>query len=84
MPLTDFSSPFEALLTLIFGLPGDFIAVFGRFWGSVFFGARFFVCGMMCRFGLMERLKNILGKVWDEVTKPELHIKGDDFEKYNF
>ena len=37
MPGSHISSPFEAFLTLIFGLPGDFIAVFGRFFGSVFF-----------------------------------------------
>jgi hypothetical protein len=34
MPGSLISSLFEALLTLIFGSPGDFIAVFGRFWVS--------------------------------------------------
>jgi hypothetical protein len=32
MPGSLISSLFEALLILIFGSPGDFIAVFGRFW----------------------------------------------------
>ena len=27
----------------------------------------------------MGRLKNIISKVWEEATKPESHIKGDDF-----
>jgi len=30
----------------------------------------------------MGRLKNIIGKVWEEATKPKSHIKGDDFENY--
>ena len=30
----------------------------------------------------MGRLKNIISKVWEEATKPESHIKGDDFENY--
>jgi len=54
MPGSLISSPFEAFLTLIFGSPGDFIAVFGRFGGLVFFGVGFFVCVMMCRFGYGE------------------------------
>jgi hypothetical protein len=27
----------------------------------------------------MGRFKNIIKKVWEEATKPESHIKGDNF-----
>ena len=30
----------------------------------------------------MGRIKNIISKVWEEATKPQSYIKGDDFENY--